>query len=216
MLILYYIICFFQLCSRIFLFFFFSSRRRHTRCALVTGVQTCALPISAPEQVVSVTAFEYDAQGGPSRLTRVHRTGRRTRPVGTAYPKSLPSIDLTYTDWRPGAARFAPLSNREAPVPQPFDGNTTQFVDLYGEGRPGVLANQPPGLTYWPPSDGGALASPRPPNPFPVIKPGTQATLTDVAGNGQLDLVVTNPSGAGVFRPNQIGRTSGRGRVREY
>src|SRR3546814_566098 len=29
-----------------FLVFFFSSRRRHTRCALVTGVQTCALPIS--------------------------------------------------------------------------------------------------------------------------------------------------------------------------
>src|SRR3546814_6565870 len=28
-------------------FFFFSSRRRHTRCALVTGVQTCALPILA-------------------------------------------------------------------------------------------------------------------------------------------------------------------------
>src|SRR3546814_8591850 len=27
-------------------FFFFTSRRRHTRCALVTGVQTCALPIS--------------------------------------------------------------------------------------------------------------------------------------------------------------------------
>src|SRR3546814_18473995 len=32
--------------------FFFSSRRRHTRCALVTGVQTCALPISprAPDR----------------------------------------------------------------------------------------------------------------------------------------------------------------------
>src|SRR3546814_3700120 len=30
----------------VFIFFFFSSRRRHTRCALVTGVQTCALPIS--------------------------------------------------------------------------------------------------------------------------------------------------------------------------
>src|SRR3546814_6878433 len=34
----------FNLCC-IFIFFFFSSRRRHTRCALVTGVQTCALPI---------------------------------------------------------------------------------------------------------------------------------------------------------------------------
>src|SRR3546814_1813964 len=31
-----------------FSFFFFSSRRRHTRCALVTGVQTCALPIFEP------------------------------------------------------------------------------------------------------------------------------------------------------------------------
>src|SRR3546814_5679538 len=31
------------------LFFFFSSRRRHTRCALVTGVQTCALPIYSKE-----------------------------------------------------------------------------------------------------------------------------------------------------------------------
>src|SRR3546814_3091058 len=30
-----------------FLVFFCSSRRRHTRCALVTGVQTCALPILA-------------------------------------------------------------------------------------------------------------------------------------------------------------------------
>src|SRR3546814_9693551 len=29
----------------LFVLFFFSSRRRHTRCALVTGVQTCALPI---------------------------------------------------------------------------------------------------------------------------------------------------------------------------
>src|SRR3546814_2491638 len=32
-----------------FIFFFFSSRRRHTRCALVTGVHTCALPISTAE-----------------------------------------------------------------------------------------------------------------------------------------------------------------------
>src|SRR3546814_4328443 len=39
-----------NLCFLYFLLFFFSSRRRHTRCALVTGVQTCALPISALER----------------------------------------------------------------------------------------------------------------------------------------------------------------------
>src|SRR3546814_4935991 len=37
-------------------FFFFSSRRRHTRCALVTGVQTCALPILADPTQGSVAA----------------------------------------------------------------------------------------------------------------------------------------------------------------
>src|SRR3546814_1317136 len=34
-----------MLCIYVFVCFFFSIRRRHTRCALVTGVQTCALPI---------------------------------------------------------------------------------------------------------------------------------------------------------------------------
>src|SRR3546814_1456395 len=34
------------MCNVVLILFFFSSRRRHTRCALVTGVQTCALPIS--------------------------------------------------------------------------------------------------------------------------------------------------------------------------
>src|SRR3546814_19286661 len=38
--------------------FFFSSRRRHTICALVTGVQTCALPISSGE-----TALALDVTG---------------------------------------------------------------------------------------------------------------------------------------------------------
>src|SRR3546814_6847711 len=36
-------------------FFFLSSRRRHTRCALVTGVQTCALPILVETVLVRVT-----------------------------------------------------------------------------------------------------------------------------------------------------------------
>src|SRR3546814_1998513 len=44
-------------------FFFFSSRRRHTRCALVTGVQTCALPISTIN-VTGMPKVDYGGQGG--------------------------------------------------------------------------------------------------------------------------------------------------------
>src|SRR3546814_3138310 len=49
--------------------FFFSSRRRHTRCALVTGVQTCALPIS----VDRVVAGQGGGRSGSQVLTRVGR-----------------------------------------------------------------------------------------------------------------------------------------------
>src|SRR3546814_1502622 len=65
--------------------FFFSSRRRHTRCALVTGVQTCALPIcqrdpiarapAAAEQGIAVAAL--DRGGGiVDRDRRVVRPAR--------------------------------------------------------------------------------------------------------------------------------------------
>src|SRR3546814_8850860 len=42
----------------------FASRRRHTRCALVTGVQTCALPISSK---LSVGCGSHGGLAGPPR-----------------------------------------------------------------------------------------------------------------------------------------------------
>src|SRR3546814_15438555 len=75
--------------------FFFSSRRRHTRCALVTGVQTCALPISrlraalaarqprAPFVLMRSDLFFPEVAavaamlraGLPDRVTTLHFTG---------------------------------------------------------------------------------------------------------------------------------------------
>src|SRR3546814_6641440 len=43
----------------LFCVFFFSSRRRHTRCALVTGVHTCALPISPNRRVIYLSAEKF-------------------------------------------------------------------------------------------------------------------------------------------------------------
>src|SRR3546814_7125907 len=56
-------------------FFFFSSRRRHTRCALVTGVQTCALPISLQD-----VAERCDPPTTPQTVGRLE-TGTRTVSV---------------------------------------------------------------------------------------------------------------------------------------
>src|SRR3546814_7780389 len=55
-------------CSHCLRCFFFSSRRRHTRCALVTGVQTCALPIlRAGDMLVLHSIWQDLAQTAASR-----------------------------------------------------------------------------------------------------------------------------------------------------
>src|SRR3546814_9432984 len=54
--------------------FFFSSRRRHTRCALVTGVQTCALPISNPALSALRRASAVDTTPTCSPFSSTRRT----------------------------------------------------------------------------------------------------------------------------------------------
>src|SRR3546814_6811782 len=51
--------------------FFFSSRRRHTRCALVTGVQTCALPICLGQLVRRPPALRRAVEFEPVEPFRV-------------------------------------------------------------------------------------------------------------------------------------------------
>src|SRR3546814_9122259 len=77
------------------IFFFFSSRRRHTRCALVTGVQTCALAVPFASMRVFALALRVSAlAAGVARgldwlgqvadhvrksLGQLHRLGARAR-----------------------------------------------------------------------------------------------------------------------------------------
>src|SRR3546814_2285701 len=74
MLLLSYCISVFDYYSSFF--FFFSSRRRHTRCALVTGVQTCALPIS-PKGVRKMEATTDQI----ATIAALNDTARRTMGV---------------------------------------------------------------------------------------------------------------------------------------
>src|SRR3546814_12984888 len=59
--------------------FFFTSRRRHTRCALVTGVQTCALPICAPARAAAPRRVALGTLRRRGRAHRPHRQGPRAR-----------------------------------------------------------------------------------------------------------------------------------------
>src|SRR3546814_4533771 len=61
---------------------FFSSRRRHTRCALVTGVQTCALPICPQQQ----RRRQHQGRG-----QRRDRRQRSPAALGMAVPPRRPN-----------------------------------------------------------------------------------------------------------------------------
>src|SRR3546814_13120309 len=77
---------------------FFSSRRRHTRCALVTGVQTCALPISWVARLLDLVARRkptadrlttaIDAPCRPAAVRTVQRLSHdRLDQIGIAHAR---------------------------------------------------------------------------------------------------------------------------------
>src|SRR3546814_3369972 len=95
--------------------FLFSSRRRHTRCALVTGVQTCALPIYDRERVVKNTVALKEALGKLSEnlpggaipiealdqvaLRLLQEVDQREGGIGSSAPK-FPQPALLKLFWR--------------------------------------------------------------------------------------------------------------------
>src|SRR3546814_3761773 len=107
--------------------FFFSSRRLHTRCALVTGVQTCALPISLLDDLVrDLSRGEILACGTPDPPRTDHHyraLGGRLARVGVVIGGELlhgagEDEHSAWADQGLGARRAvaAPLQIRRAHV----------------------------------------------------------------------------------------------------
>src|SRR3546814_18158674 len=105
---MYCVWCYVTLEDHVLCLFFFSSRRRHTRCALVTGVQTCALPILPQTEGISVM------RDGDLRWLAVNK------PAEEIYPKIIefwgeqgftlhyqdPRAGLLETDWAEKRAKI--------------------------------------------------------------------------------------------------------------
>src|SRR3546814_2088683 len=65
--------------------FFFSSRRRHTRCALVTGVQTCALPIWTYGDTIHTFVERKNYRGPFLPGYKAVKSSFQASPVGLKY-----------------------------------------------------------------------------------------------------------------------------------
>src|SRR3546814_20872441 len=90
---MWYLLLNIKIIISIFFLFFFSSRRRHTRCALVNGVQTCALPIYG----FAVYSLSRRAPSTTRPPLRMHRKARPNRSAG------LSQADWA---WQTGAMKY--------------------------------------------------------------------------------------------------------------
>ncbi len=142
----------------------------------------------------------------PSPLGYNHLTAAHLQAYDSlGQVESRPPMEFSYNAWEPelhspGWAAFADM-------PGLNDGQRYQLVDLYGEGLPGVLCRYDKGWYYREPlradtggddvsySDWKLLES------IPVAdssKP-TRQSLTDLTGDGKLDLVIASPGMSGFF-----------------
>src|SRR3546814_3958916 len=121
---------FFDYCLFLFFFFFFSIRVRHTICALVTGVQTCALPICYEHHIPRLHCgiHQGDREGSPRSARRAGphqnsgasasmRSTRTPAPFSGSEGNSAPPVWSSYSD----SAATCPPPSQALPSLFPFD-----------------------------------------------------------------------------------------------
>src|SRR3546814_17607045 len=126
--------CFYNICF----FFFFSSRRRHTRCALVTGVQTCALPICVSRIGVRKSGVESPTGRRylPFQLC-VNSWGRMLRLPGPLFQPVKYSGGTPFSELRWCSRPIPPIPFRRAS--RKPKGQNCRFQKSVRDGRTGLF-----------------------------------------------------------------------------
>jgi RHS repeat-associated protein len=158
--------------------------------------------------LVRSTDFTYDEGRVLTYLTAATQAGYERDPNTGAYQRAeLPSLELGYI--RPKLHDEVRTIDRESlqGIPGGIGTGTTQWVDLDGEGIPGVLTTTEGAWFYKANRGGGRLAAPAVLHalPAPAELGGGVQLLTDLAGDGQLDLVEYAPPLQGFFTRTQDG-----------
>lgn len=176
-----------------------------------------------------------------SELKGATGIGYKYEPTIDKYSiQALPEAEFGYSDIKPKANCFLPLTGKEEEMLSGFnESKNYNFVDLFGEGISGIFYNDGRSTYYRTPiiePKGDSLYNPsREVAPlykslknnisenalaleqhvkygpwqqlenFPIVKDlaASNATLTDIAGNGHLSLVVTSPYMQGYWQVNQ-------------
>lgn len=139
-------------------------------------------------RLVSATELTYAPSPVATTLTAVRHVGY-DHQAGTYVRAALPPVEFEYT----GAAPDATV--RDVAAEPVADATGVWWVDLDGDGAPGVLSRTPGSWWYQRNAGGGALERAVPVEAVPATSDGERLHLADVDGGGRLALVRT---GAGI------------------
>ena len=162
----------YRLCQRVLLFHRFSE----------LGTEPC---------LVASTDFAYDENFVLTKLIAATQAGyMRDAVTGTYTKKTRPSVDLGYTsgEVHKQIATLDAASFRE--LPAGVDWRRSQWVDLDGEGLPGLLSDQDGAFYYKHNLGEGRFAPSRRLSARPTLAAGGGVQeITDVDGDGRKELV---------------------------
>lgn len=144
---------------------------------------------------------------GMSLLVMVNETGYRKNVDRSISQQQTPPLGLTYSSFHPPQSpEFKILSMGNGTIPGYIDGSQFIPVDLLGDGLPGFLYSNQAITLYLEPEGNGNYLLPGNLDLFPVNKGlGEGASLADIDGNGQLEVVVNTAGKAGYYQSKEEG-----------
>lgn len=144
----------------------------------------------------------------PSLLISAESTGYKKMPDNSFLHQSLPKVDLKYSGFNPPETPvFRTMKMGENSIPGYLDNSRFLAVDLYGEGLPGFLYSNSDSTFFLEPKGQGEYSLPEHQPLFPINKDlqGAAASIADIDGNGQLELVVNDANNPGYYQLNEKG-----------
>lgn len=151
------------------------------------------------DSLCKIISFEYNEDISGTTLTSVAITGvRRSLANGTYSERSLPPLMFRYT--KPSVEQvFNPvIEDTNENIPQGFNGNKVKWIDLFGEGLPGLLYESNEAWYYKPNLGGGRFGEQGTLISKPAQLSGSYS-LGDFDRDGNLNLFTFNGRSAGFY-----------------
>ena len=174
--------------------------RTHRLCRGVLMFH-CFSELGSEPVLISATTFGYQQSTTLSLLNSAQMTGYRL--YSDSYStQSQPALLLTYSDFKPRGGDFVPMERQDdRALAGVLRAPNYNFVDLYGEGLPGVLYADQQSVMYFSPEAAGKdsrgvdYSQPLVPAAFPLPRAVNTSgiQLMDLDGDGHLDLLVSGP-----------------------